>query len=181
MHLVRMAKGFEMHVLGYDPHPRPEMEKEFGFTYTSLDDLLQKSDVVSLHVPYMPATHHLINEEKFKLFKKGSVLINTARGGLVDTEALLKALKSGTVGAAGMDVLEEEGFVKEELQLLLEAHPSEQQLKTLLADHELMQMENVIITPHNAFNTQEAMQRILDTTIANIQSYIQGNYTNVVK
>lgn len=180
MHMIRMAKGFEMHPVAYDPHPKEELAKEYGFEYLSLDDLLKQSDVVSLHVPYLPATHHLIDKEKFKLFKKGSILINTARGGLVETAALVEALASGRLAGAGMDVLEEEGFVKEEAHMLLYGHPNAEQLKTVLADHELMQMENVIITPHNAFNTQEALERILDTTIVNIQSFAQGRAVNLV-
>jgi D-lactate dehydrogenase len=180
-HVIKIAKGFEMHVLAYDPHPNQDLARQLGFEYTGLDDLLKKSDIVSLHVPYMPATHHIINKEKFQLFKKGSILINTARGGLVDTESLVDALQSGQLAGAGLDVLEEEGFVKEEIHLLYKAHPNADQLKTVLADHELMQMDNVLITPHNAFNTRQALERILDTTIANIQSFIHGRPANIVK
>ncbi len=181
MHVVRMAKGFEMHVVAYDPYPKAETSNEFGFEYLSLDDLLKQSDIVTLHVPYLPATHHLINDEKFKLFKKGSILINTARGGLVETESLLKALKSGVISGAAIDVLEEERYIKEDINLLYQKHPSELELKNMLADHELMQMDKVIITPHNAFNSKEAMVRILDTTIANIQAFAAGQPINLVK
>lgn len=181
MHMVRMAKGFDMRVAAYDPHPREELAKQHGFEYLPLDELLKQSDVVSLHVPYLPATHHLIDAKKFKLFKKGSILINTARGGLVDTDSLVEALRNGTLAGAGMDVLEEEGFIKEEAHLLRGGHPNEQQLKIVLADHELMQMDNVLITPHNAFNTREALERILDTTILNIQNFAKNQPTNLVK
>ena len=180
MHVVRMAKGFEMNVLAYDPHPNQPLAQQYSFEYASLNDLLKKSDIVTLHVPYLPATHHLINAEKFRLFKKGAILINTARGGLVETESLIRALQDGTLAGAGLDVLEEEGFVKEEAHLLLE-HPNEQELRTVLADHELMQMDNVLITPHNAFNSTEAIIRILDTTIENIQAFAKGAPINLVK
>lgn len=180
-HVVRMAKGFEMDVLAYDPHPKTELAASLGFSYVSLEDLLKQSDIISLHVPYLPATHHLINNQNISLCKKGCYIINTSRGGLIETGALIGALKSGQVVGAGLDVLEEEGFIKEELQILHEGHPNEQQLKIALADHELMQMDNVIITPHNAFNSKEALIRILDTTIENITAFANGNPVNVVK
>jgi len=180
-HVVRMANGFDMHVLGFDPHPKPELIKKYNVEYLELDELLKKSDIVTLHVPYMPATHHIINKKNIKLMKKGSILINTARGGLIETDALLNALDSGLLGGAGMDVLEEEGFVADEVELLEQKHPNIEKLKTVLADHELINRENVIITPHNAFNTKEAVQRILDTTISNIHSYINGSPINSVE
>jgi len=180
-HMVRMAKGFEMRVMAFDPHPKADLIKKYGVEYMSLEDLLKESDVVSLHVPYMPATHHIVNKENIKLMKKGSVLINTARGGLVETEGLLEAIDSGRLAGAAMDVLEEEGFVKDEMALLSNKHPNEKALKTVLADHELIARENVLITPHNAFNTKEAVTRILDVTITNINSFIHGSPVNLVK
>jgi len=180
-HVLRMANGFNMKIVAHDPFPKPELAKQYNFTYLPLADLLKQSDFVTLHVPYMPATHHLINRENIKLMKPGSILINTARGGLVETAALVASLKSGQLAGAGLDVLEEEGFIKDEDHYLAEGHPNEQQLKTALADHELMHMDNVIITPHNAFNTEEALKRILDTTIGNIQAFAQGKPGNLVK
>ncbi|HVY68193.1 MAG TPA: hydroxyacid dehydrogenase [Patescibacteria group bacterium] len=180
--VVQIAKGFGMTVLAYDPYPRPDLAAQYGFTYKDLDAVLGEADAVTLHVPYMPQTHHLINAEKLKLFKPGSVLINTARGGLVDTDALAAALESGTgLAGAALDVLEEEGFIKDEIHLLAQSHPNEQELKTALADHRLMQMPNVLVTPHNAFNTKEAVMRILDTTVQNIVSFSQDKPINLVK
>jgi len=181
IYAVKIAKGFGMKVLAYDPHPKDELAKEFGFEYAELNNLFAKSDVVTLHVPYMPATHHLVNKENLKIFKKGSVLINTARGGLVETAGLVWALKEGILAGAGLDVLEEEGFIKEELNNMLNGHPNQDQLKVALADHELMHMDNVLITPHNAFNSKEAVMRILDTTIANINGFLQNNPINLLK
>jgi len=180
-YVIKIAKGFGMNVVAYDPHPNEKLAVEYGFKYAGLEDLLKQSDVITLHVPYMPATHHLINQNNISLCKKGSIIINTARGGLIETAALVKALKSGQIAGAGLDVLEEEGFVKEEIQMLFEGHPSELELKTVLADHELMRMDNVIITPHNAFNTKEALLRILDTTAENIIGFNKGIPVNLVK
>jgi D-lactate dehydrogenase len=181
VHVIRIAFGFDMKILAFDPHPNQQLVKDFGVRFLDLPELLKNSDIVTLHVPYLPATHHLINRDNVKLFKPGSWLINTARGGLVETSALLQALGSGQMAGAGLDVLEEEGFVKDEMSLLNSGHPSREELKTVLADHELMRMKNVLITPHNAFNTKEAVERILDTTIANIESFIKGEPMNLVK
>jgi D-lactate dehydrogenase len=180
-HMVRMAQGFEMQVKAYDPHPKPELIQKYEVEYLSLEELLKQSDIVSLHLPYLPATHHILNEEKFKLLKPGAILLNTSRGGLVDTSALVQALKTGQVGGAGLDVLEEEGLLVHEDQLWQNPHPQANELMTMLADHELMHMENVIITPHNAFNSQEALSRILDTTVQNITAFIAGHPINVIQ
>jgi D-lactate dehydrogenase len=179
-YVVKIAHGFGMDIVAYDPYPSEKLAAEFGFKYLSLEQLLKVSDVVTLHVPYMPATHHLINADNIKLFKPGSVLINSARGGLVETQAMVSGLKQGILGGAAMDVLEEEGFIKEEMDMLANGHPGEAQMKVALADHELMKMDNVLITPHTAFNTIEAIKRILDTTIANIQGFAAGKPVNVV-
>lgn len=180
-HMVKIAKGFGMNVVAYDPHPKEELAAQFGFSYVGLEDLLKQSDIVTLHVPYLPATHHLISFKNIALCKKGAVIINTARGGLIETAALISALKSGHLAGAGLDVLEEEGFVKDEVHMLSQGHPNEDQLKTVLADHELMQMDNVLVTPHTAFNSREALIRILDTTVTNIESFAKGQPVNLVK
>jgi D-lactate dehydrogenase len=179
-YVVKIAHGFGMNIVAFDPHPNEKLAAEFNFKYVSLEELLKTSDVITLHVPYMPATHHLLNRENLKLCKKGSVLVNTARGGLVETAGLVEALKEGRLAGAALDVLEEEGFIKEEAEMLIHGHPKEDDLKILLADHELMYMDNVLITPHNAFNTKEAIERILETTINNIKSFAEGKPKNVV-
>ena len=180
LHVARIAKGFEMKVLTYDLKPDKKLAKKIGFEYTSFEDLLSKSDIISLHAPYNKATHHLINAGNINLIKKGAYLINTARGGLIETEALLKALSVGTLAGAGLDVLEEECFIKEEAQLLSKEFPKTCDLKTALQNHILIEQKNVIITPHNAFNSHEALFRILDTTISNIQSFIKNKPINTV-
>ncbi|MEK7593394.1 MAG: hydroxyacid dehydrogenase [Patescibacteria group bacterium] len=174
---IKIAKGFGMNVIAYDVFPNKDLEKELGFQYVSLDELLANSDVISLHLPYNESTHHIINSQNISKIKKGAVIINTARGALLETEALIKALNSGIIGGYGADVLEEEGIIKDERAFLLYGHPEEHNLKTALANHVLIDMPNVIITPHNAFNTKEALQRILDTDIENIKSFIEKGET----
>jgi D-lactate dehydrogenase len=167
-HVAKIANGFEMNVLAYDLYPDKKLEKELGLKFVPLDKLLKESDIVSLHCPYNKETHHLINDKNIKMMKKGALLINTARGALVDTGSLVKALASKYLGGAGLDVLEEEGFIKEEAQLLSLDFPKKK-LENLLENHLLLTFDNVIITPHIAFYSEEALKRILDITIDNIR------------
>ena len=179
-HVIRMAQGFEMLVVATDARPDSAFAATAGFRYLPLPELLAASDVVTLHTPYLKETHHLINAETLGQMKLGAYLINTSRGAVVDTTALAAALGSGRLGGAALDVLEEEGAIKDELALLASGHPEEQKLRVLLADHALMKMPNVIITPHNAFNTTEALTRILDTTVEDIVQFVAGHPVNVV-
>src|SRR3989344_2196643 len=180
-HVARSSKGFEMNVLGYDSHQDKKLAKTLGFTYVSLEDLLKNSDIITLHLPYNEHTHHLINSGNINLIKKGAHLINTARGGIIETDALVRALHDGILAGAGLDVLEEECFIKEERQLLSKGFPQTCNLKTMLQNHVLMEQKNVIITPHNAFNSKEAVERILQTTVENIQAFIKRKPVNIVK
>lgn len=181
VHTARIGKGFGMSVLGYDPYPDEKKANECGFRYVDLDSLLKEADVISLHVPETPETHHLMNTERFSLMKPSALLINTSRGGVIDTEALVQALREGKIGGAGLDVLEEEGVIKDEADFLLHGHPEGHNLKTIIAGHVLIDMPNVIITPHNAFNTKEALERILLTTATNVGAFVTGNAQNTVK
>ncbi len=179
-HVVKIAYGFGMNIVAYDPYPNKKIVEEFGVRYLSLDELLQQSDIITLHVPYMKETHHIINTDNIKNIKKGAVLINTARGALVDNEALIDALQDGILAGAGLDVLEGEELIEDEMELL-DQEVNKDTLETLLEGHVLISMDNVIITPHNAFNTREAIMRIIDTTIDNIVAFINGEPINVVK
>jgi D-lactate dehydrogenase len=169
-----------MDVLVSDPFPRPELAEGIGFRYASLEDLLSKSDVVSLHCPYVPETHHLMNTERFALMKRGAILVNTARGALVDTKALLAALEAGTLSGAGLDVLEEEAAVKEESELMGKDFPKKCDLATIVRNHMLIARNDVIITPHIAFNSREAVERILATTAENLLGFIEGKPSNII-
>jgi D-lactate dehydrogenase len=169
-HVIKIANGFGMNVLGFDAVPNRVLETQLNFHYTDFESLLKNSDVITLHVPYLPTTHHLINMNNINLIKKGAILINTARGSIVETQSLVKALSDGILAGVGLDVLEEETELKNMKKLMMEGELDPEELRTLLNEHMLMDMENVIITPHNAFNTREAMTRILNTTVENIQS-----------
>ncbi len=179
-HVIAIARGFGMQVTAHDPVPRPQLADRHGFRYVPLDELLAASDIVTLHVPATPRTHHLIGAAELARMKKGSVLINTARGSLVDTHALLRALSDGTLRAAGLDVLPEEPAIREEAELLRRTFQDRHNLADLLADHILLRHRNVVITPHSAFNTTEAVQRILDTTADNIRAFIAGTPQNTI-
>lgn len=180
LHMARMANGFGMHVIGFETHPDPAKAAANNLTFVSLPELLAASDVITLHVPYNAHTHHLINKENIGTIKKGAYLINTSRGAVVETDALVEALHSGTLAGAGLDVLEEEGDLVDETTLLSAAHPNEAVLKVMLENHYLIDHPRVIVTPHLAFNTAEAVTRIIDTTIANIRSFSAGTPVNIV-
>ena len=178
--MIRIAKGFGMNVLAHDPFPNAQAAQEMGFEYLKLEELLGRSDVISLHTPYNKDTHHLINKTNIALIKKGAYLVNTARGPIVETEALVAALKDGTLAGAGLDVLEEEGETKDEMKFLGAGSLQVQELRTMLQNHMLMKMPNVLITPHNAFNTAEAMERILGTTLENVRGFVAGTPKNLI-
>ncbi|MDE2490014.1 MAG: hydroxyacid dehydrogenase [Elusimicrobia bacterium] len=179
LHAARIAKGFGMRVLACDPHKNELAAETLGFEYASFDALLAGSDIVTLHAPYDPSTRHMINKNSLKKVKRGALLINTARGGLVETEALVEALDRGLLGGAGLDVLEGEELIKEERQILARDF-SIGRLKTLVQNHILLNRENVVITPHIAFNSREAFARILDTTLANVRAFRAGKLENRV-
>lgn len=157
----------------------PEKNTEH-IRYVSLEELISASDIVSLHVPLTEQTRHLINRDTIKKFKKGSILINTARGPLIETQAILEGLESGILQAAGLDVLEEECNLKEEKELLTKDFLKTCDLKTQLLNHVLLNRNDVIFTSHNAFNSQEALLQILQVTIENITSYLSGTKKNIV-
>ncbi len=179
-HVARIANGFEMQVLAFDVKEDKKLAKKLNFKYVSLEDLLKQADIITLHVPLNDQTKHLINTSNINLIKKGSYLINTARGGLVETSALVAALHDGTLAGAGLDVLEEECYIKEERELLTKGFSEKCDIKTLLQNHLLMGLDNVIVTPHNAFNSTEALERILETTVENITAFSKGKAINKV-
>ncbi|OGM90613.1 hypothetical protein A2755_03615 [Candidatus Wolfebacteria bacterium RIFCSPHIGHO2_01_FULL_48_22] len=173
-HFIQMLKGFDARVVAYDVYPNKELAAELGYTMVSLDELYAASDIISLHCPCTPKTTHLLNKEAFSKMKKGVVLINTARGALIQTEALVAALQNGTVAGAGLDVLEEEGVASDEMGYVMHGG-SLDKARTMLANHILMDHPNVVITPHNAFNTKEAKTRILDADFENITSFLTSS------
>ena len=172
-HVIRIARGFEMNVLVNDRHVDEFLATELNFKYVSFNELLKKSDIVTLHIPYSKENHFLINKKNISLFKEGSILINTSRGLLVDTEALLLGLKKKILSGVGIDVIEDEKFIKEEKELLHEKNKREA-IKNFLEDHELIRNENVVFTPHIAFYSREALERIIEKTIGEIKSFEKG-------
>ena len=180
LHVIRIAKGFGMNVVAYDVRQNKLLSEVLEFEYVTLEDLLARSDVITLHVPYMKATHHLMNKDTFKLVKKGAILINTARGSIVDTEALIDALDKKILSGAGLDVFEGEEVIKEEKQLLYEPKNLEV-LASLVKDHILLSKDNVVFTPHIAFYSKEALERILETTVENVAAFVSGKPQNVVQ
>lgn len=177
--VIRIAKGFGMNAIVYKRTPDYALEKELGCKFVELPILYQQSDIVSLHLPYSKETHHYISDEAFSQMKDGVVIINTARGALIDGTALLKALESGKVKAAGLDVLEEEPLLEEEKDLLSQDFDKEK-LLNVLHDHMLVNHPRVVITPHNAFNSDEALKKIVETTHENLVGFATGAPLNVV-
>lgn len=177
---IRIAKGFDMTVIAHDIAPDQEAARQLGFDYVPFPELLARSDVVSLHVPGGSDTDKLMDDAAFNAMKDSAVIINTARGNLIDVNALLKALATGKIAGAGLDVLPEEPTIREEAELLRSVYLRRHNLETLLADHVLLHMRNVVITPHSAFNTREAVQRILETTRQNIDAFLAGDRLNQV-
>lgn len=179
-HVIKIAKGFEMKAIGYSRHKDKKLSKKLGFKWaSSLENLLKNSDIITIHVPLNKGTEHLINMGNVKKIKKGAYLINTARGEIVDTDALKYALDNNILAGAGLDVLEGEEDIKEERELLSN-RIDKCDWETFLQNHLLLKNKNVIITPHCAFYTQEALERILDTTIGNIKGFLKGRIRNRV-
>lgn len=161
----RIMLGFGCKVIAMDPYPSKDVE-QMGVTYVTKERLAKDCDIVSLHCPLTPETHHMVNELTISYFKQGIVLINTSRGGLVDTKATIKALKTGKIGALAIDVYEQEEnvFFKDLSDEVI-------QDDVLMR---LMTFPNVLITSHQAFLTEEALKQIAGTTIANLESYAAG-------
>lgn len=171
--VVTIAKGFGMNVIAFDVMPDAAFATEQGFRYVPMEQLVGESDIISIHVPYSKDTHHLFDAALFAKMKKGAVLINTARGEIVDTHALVTALQDGTLWGAGLDVLEEERAFKEERHAVAE-NKEGIDYKLLTSNHILIDMPNVIVTPHVAFETAEAMQEIERVTAKAITDFVNG-------
>ncbi|MGA0333541.1 MAG: 2-hydroxyacid dehydrogenase [Kiritimatiellia bacterium] len=163
---AQILRGFGMEVLAYDPFPRQEWAQKYGISYRPLQDLLETADILSLHVPLLPETRHMINADSLSAMKRGALLLNVSRGDLVDTGALIEALKSGQLGGVGLDVYEEEeGIFFEDLS------------GEVLQDDELARLltfPNVLITSHQAFLTREALNEISRVTVENILRIHRG-------
>ena len=163
--VARILKGFGCRLLGHDPYP-DETFTELGGDYVTLSQLVLESDVISLHCPLTPETHHIINQEVIAGLKPGVMLVNTSRGALIDTRAVIAALKSGKIGSLGLDVYEEEA------DLFFEDY-SEQIIQDDVFAR-LLTFPNVVVTGHQGFFTRRAMQQITETTLENITEFEKG-------
>ena len=179
-HVAKLARGFGMDVLAYDIYPNEEFQRIYNIHYVGLDELFAKSDIITLHAPATKENYHLLNDEAFKKMKDGVIIANTARGSLVDPEALYRALVSGKVKGAALDVLENEDFIiHDDMILKSQDIPMDYAMNTII-NARLLQMKNVIITPHIGFNSIDAVHRILYTTLENINHFCAGNVQNSV-
>ncbi|MDA3899911.1 MAG: 2-hydroxyacid dehydrogenase [Spirochaetes bacterium] len=164
--LCTILKGMGMNVLSYDLFPDEDFAEKSGIQYVSLDDLISKSDIISLNCPLTPETEYLINKDRISKMKDGVMIINTGRGKLIKTADLVDALKSGKIGSAGLDVYEEES------NYFFEDYSDKIMTDDILA--RLLTFNNVIITSHQAFFTNEAMNEIAQVTLENIKRFEEG-------
>lgn len=164
--MAGILKGFGMRVLVHDPGPDEAWAAAAGAEYVPVEDLYRQADIISLHCPLMPATEYMIDAASIARMKDGVMLINTSRGGLVHTQALIEALKSGKIGAAGLDVYEEED------EYFFEDLSSRVLTDDVLA--RLLTFPNVLITAHQAFFTREALENIAETTLSNLDVFFRG-------
>ena len=178
--VIEIAKGFGMEVVAHDLRLDEEAAARLGFRYKPFATVLAEADVLSLHVPGSSGHPPLLSDAEFGAMKHGAVLINTARGNLVDPAALVRALRAGRLRAAGLDVLPQEPLLKDEAEIFRLDRHSEPELRSLLASNVLLQFPNVIVTPHNAYNTDDAVHRIIATTLDNIEAFVRGAPQNVV-
>lgn len=188
LHVISMARGFGMKVVAYERDPHAFMDRLLDFEYVDLKELRSRADIITLHAVLSESTYHMIDQEFLEGCKKGVVLINTARGGLIDTDALIEALENGQVGGAGLDVLEDEpakdedvsGRISEQIVANLRSVGSTEELRSqrtdrvkeladLMRNKRLLSNPKVTFTPHVAFNTEEAIQRINQSTLDNIR------------
>ncbi len=175
---IKIAKGFSMNVICSDIYENEDIKREYNIKYVDIDTLCKLSDVIMLHSPLTTSTYHLINKDRISLMKENAVIVNTARGELIDTEALYDALLDGKIKGAALDVLEFEETISNK-------RPGEninlKNLRTSLINNKLLNLKNVIATPHIAYDTKEAVDRILNLTLKSLEEYsLQQDVKNTV-
>ena len=195
--VARLAQAFEMHVLAHDVEQPAEVAAALGFTFVPLDELLAHAEIISLHAPLTPGTYHLLNRDTLAKCLPGVLIINTARGSLIDTAALREALDSGQVGGAGLDVLEDERLMRAPAAKIIaadivahlrsdalagEARDADRvrQLEDLMLGDAILARSNVVCTPHVAFNSLEAVERLQQMTVENIAAFAAGRRPHLV-
>jgi D-lactate dehydrogenase len=195
--VIHFALAFGMKVLAYDPYQQTDMAE--GVRYVPLNELLRESHIISLHTPLTTETFHLLDRKAFAQCRREPIIINTARGAVIDTDALIEALDTGLIDGAGLDVLEEESVMRKDAdqivtdQIIARLHNAAsqeeagrrtsegiKQIERLFRNERLLSRPNVVFTPHVAFNSVEAVERILTMTVENISAFLAGKPTNVV-
>ena len=179
IHVAKMARGFGMNILAYDIQRNDFLSELIGFDYVDLETLVEQSHIISLHCPLTESTRYIIDEDMLSRSRDDLLVINTARGELIDTDALLRALEDGRLGGAGLDVIEGEEMILSESKLN-EKNFSREKLQTLVQNNRLLKRDNVIFTPHMAYNSREAIERIFETTIDNIKAFQKENPIHTV-
>jgi D-lactate dehydrogenase len=196
--VAKLAGAFEMKVVCHDVSRPSGLAEEMGFSWASLDELLAQSDIITLHASLTEATYHILDHARLAKTNRGVLVINTARGSLIETAALRDALESGQVGGAGLDVLQDERLLRQHASdiiasdilrhlrsdaLAQEARDADRlrELQELMLGDALLAKPNGVFTPHIAFNTTEAVARLMKTTAENILSFIEGNPQNLLK
>lgn len=179
---LKIAKGFSMDVLVYDLFKNEELQKEYGFKYVDIDYLCENSDIISLYAPATKENYHLINEDRISKMKDGIIIVNTARGELIDSQALYNALLKKKIGGAALDVLECEEALSRTCETYKNGFCDDTEcMKRTLINHKMLFLPNVIATPHAAYDTREAIARILEMTVNNIIAFgLNNNIENQV-
>ncbi|MBE5728605.1 hydroxyacid dehydrogenase [Candidatus Parvarchaeota archaeon] len=170
--VAKIANAFGMKIL-YNSHKNNQLVDSIGGSKVELKELLNSSNVVTLHVPLTKDTYHLINKDNIKYMKKGSYLVNTSRGAVVETEAIIEGIESKTLAGAALDVIEGEEFAGKEMEIIRKGENYDL-IKLALEDSILKKYDNVILTPHIAYNTHEALERIIDETLENLSNMLKG-------
>lgn len=175
---AKIANALDMKVLCYDKYEKEELKTKYE--YVDFERLLKESDFISIHAPLTKDNYHMFNEDAFKKMKNTAIIINTGRGELIDSQALYNALISKEIAGAGLDVLEKEETITDFDYIVGINRLDKLTLEQTIINSRLFQLDNVIITPHTAYNSKEAIQRILNTTMNNISEFLSGNIQNKV-
>ena len=174
---AKMCKGFEMNVNVFDPNSdkmKDEGEK-IGINFITLDEIFTQSDIISLHVPLLPQTKHIINKDTISKMKRGVIILNSSRGDLIETQALFEGLMKQKISSVGLDVLENECIIKDGEKILSSGEEIVCDMKTIIEDQMIINHPNAFITPHNAFNTVDAVKKIIDSTVSQILEFIKNS------
>ena len=195
--VAELARAFRMKVVAYDLERPPELARELDFTFLPLEELCAQAHVISLHAPLSAATYHILDRDRLAQCRRGVLIINTARGSLLDSEALREALDSGQVGGAGLDVLQDERVMRQSASRIIaadivqhlrsdaQAHEERdadrvRELQDLMLGEALLARSNVVFTPHVAFNSVEATEQLRTVTVENIRAFAAGQPVNLV-